>query len=156
MSDLFQKYRNKALHLLKYRPRSIAEIKRRLHQSGAEKSIIDAVVKSLVDYNLLNDAEFSIWLVNSRMQSTKPRGPNLLKAELATFGVSREIINQAMSDYSQEDYVIAAVKLLEKYGYRWQKLEDSQLYQKAYAFLNRKGFSSPEIRSAIDAWMADQ
>lgn len=154
MTDEVQKYRNKALHLLKYRPRSTGEITKRLKQAGASKQVCAEVVTTLLEHGLLDDLEFARWVTESRLKS-KHKGSVFIKYELKQFGVDNSIIKKVLSKYSTQDYLDSAVALLEKKLPPTQESFDFETKNKAYRLLSTRGFSGQIIRSAIDAWQAN-
>lgn len=155
MSDNVQKYRNRALHLLKYRPRSVAEIKQRLQKAGALEEEIKEVIDTLLEHDLLNDKEFAQWLVTSRV-SHKSRGIQAVKAELYKFGIDKELIKEIISKVDSEELVESAKLLLEKKRSKLAGLEAFKQKQKAFQYLSSRGYSYDVIRTAIDAWQEDK
>ena len=97
-----KKLLNKALHLLSYRPRSVAELKQR----G-----LAAVTPKLIALDLLDDQKFAQWWVEQRIKFN-PRGNIALKAELSQKGIDRDIIDSVL--LTKEKETSLAKKLLAK------------------------------------------
>lgn len=118
-----EKLLTKALNLLSYRPRSVAEMRRR----G-----LAAVIPKLIELDLLDDQKFARWWVEQRSRF-RPRGRIALKSELFQKGVAREIVESALPTKEQE--LKLAKKLLAK-----KKLDKPR----AQRLLLSRGFS-PDI-----------
>lgn len=155
MTDPLQKYRNKVLKLLTYRPRSIHEVKRRLAQAGANTQEIEAVVSDFIEHGLLDDKEFTQWLIESRLRH-KYRGRYGIKAELQRLGVDRSTIKQALQQVRPEDFLQAASQLLAQKVRRWHQYPVEKQKQKAYQLLARRGFENALIWDAIDSYWNGQ
>ena len=99
-----EKQLNKALNVLSYRPRSVAEMRRR----G-----LAAVIPKLIELDLLDDQKFARWWVDQRLRF-RPKGNRALTAELLAKGIDREIISQVLLSPEQERQL--AIKLRGKYS----------------------------------------
>lgn len=133
------------LRFLSIRPRSQQEVRRYLEAKISDREQISKIIDRLVSSRLLDDKEFSSWLVSSRSR-TRPRSVFLLKKELTSFGVSPEIISDTLS--SQDD-VLQAQNLLSRKIDTWSHLSRLQFRRKAYNLLSRKGFSSSVIETVL-------
>src|SRR3990167_10107170 len=98
-----------ALHFLKFRPRSVFEIERKLKQKGIINSEINKVVAVLKKNKLLDDAEFAKMWVRDR-NLLKPTGAYLLKLELKRLGLSEENIETALKDQDEEELAKLALE----------------------------------------------
>jgi regulatory protein len=76
-----------ALRFLATRPRSEAEVRRRLARAGFAAENIEAVLQRLRGSGLVDDEAFARYWVEQR-QTFRPRGPRLLRAELRQHGIS--------------------------------------------------------------------
>jgi regulatory protein len=139
-SDLVAKLLNKALKLLSYRPRSVAEIRLRLKKLTPDNpKLIDQALAKLTEQDLVNDEEFARWWVEQRKRF-RPRGNQALKSELFKKGIDRQLIQAALLTLEEEKQL--ANKLIDKYGWREQMQIRNHLY--------RRGFSSETITAVID------
>ena len=96
----FQRHYERALNFLAVRPRSEAEVRRKLRTKQVPPESIDAVVARLQRARYLDDAEFARYWIGERARSS-PRGARLLRGELRTKGVSSAIIEQALADFEE-------------------------------------------------------
>ena len=147
----FDKFYNKALKFLSYRPRSEKEIRDRL-QIKYQKSnlkdlslIIGKVIQKLKDKKFINDEEFAKGWIEQRSKF-KPRSLKLIKLELKYKGISEETINNlqlTINDLEQ------AKKLVEKKMNR-SRNKFGMTPEKLGRFLASKGFDWDTIKKAID------
>lgn len=91
----------KAVRLLSYRPRSIAEIRQRLKRTNADSKTINLVISELEDQGLLDDKKFAAWWVDQRT-TFRPRGNFALTQELKQKGIADSIIKSNLLTYEQE------------------------------------------------------
>ena len=85
---------NKACHFLSFRPRSEAEVRRRLTRRFP-LDVVDRVIETLGNWGYLDDQEFARrW--RSDRERFHPQGRRMLQRELSRFGVAREVIDQAL------------------------------------------------------------
>ncbi|MDP2649598.1 MAG: RecX family transcriptional regulator [bacterium] len=174
MNDLlFDKFYNRALRFLSFRPRSQKEIEDFLKKKssfakvfdpedsdrraseGQERSdlqsVINAVIKKLKEQKFLNDEEFAKWWIEQRTQF-KPRSLYLIKIELKQKGIGEETIELGIKNQElgiAKDSELAK-KLVEKKIQRYKNLPKHEIYQKMGRFLAQKGFNYETIKQSID------
>lgn len=144
--DRFDKAKQYAFRLLSYRPRSVAEVERKMVEKGYEDLLIQRVTAHLKDLSLLDDAEFAAYWVEQR-ETFKPRGRLALQQELRQKGVPRPVIEQALADL---DEAASARRAAEKRANRWADLPFEQFRTKMGRYLQRRGFSYEIIHRTID------
>lgn len=128
---------NAALRLLSYRPRSVAEVRRRLARKWPPP-VIDRVILFLQEHNYLDDAAFAQLWRRGREQR-KPRGQRALQQELRQLGVAREVIEEALEDFdAPANAYNAGQKLAARLVGRGADAE--QFRRKVSAHLQRRGF----------------
>lgn len=125
------KFFDRALHYLSFRPRSRAEMATYLGRKGASPDQVDQVCNRLLQAGFLNDEDFATSFARSR-QSLAPRSKLHLRAELIKRGLSREIIDATLDEVDEES---ALADLLAR---KASKYPDKQ---KLVAYLQRRGFS---------------
>jgi regulatory protein len=152
-----------AAAFLAVRPRSVAEVRRRLRHLGYPLSLGDAVVDRLVDLGYLDDRVFAKAWVESRDRA-RPRGALALRRELTLKGVPRDLVDEVLEERaggvgpeSTGADLIAAAQLLTRRGAVLAREPDPRRRRhKAYALLARHGFT-PDVcrKAATDALGAD-
>ncbi len=140
---------DRALRFLATRPRSVAEVRRRLQRGKFDEAIIERVVRRLQELEYLDDEAFARYWVENR-ETFRPRGPRALRYELRQKGISPEIIERVLKQVIPE---VSARAALARPMQRWQHLTWPAFRQKATQYLARRGFSYEVIRKVVlDAW----
>jgi regulatory protein len=155
--DNFEKFYNKSLEFLSYRPRSEKEVRDRLEIKNqkskikVDESIIDKVIEKLKEKKFLNDEEFARGWIESRLRF-KPRSLKLIKFELKQKGIKPEIIEKIMinDEGLRINDLESAIKLVEKRIGRVKDLPKQKIYEKLGRFLASKGFGWDTIKKSID------
>lgn len=150
----FLKARGYAYRLLGRRLYTSWEIAEKLKNRGFEPSDISRVLEELSSRNYINDLDFARAWITTRMR-LKPKGENVLKAELLKKGIDKETVQQALDevlkDYSQEGLVLnlarQRIERLSAYGGKDQISLKTR--RKIFSFLRRRGFSSYIILKAL-------
>jgi len=135
------------LRLLKFRPRTVREVRDRLRRAGFSDGIIECVIEEAVERGWLDDAAFAVLWVRDR-QLTKPKGRALLRRELRAKGVPDEHIDRALAEVDMEEEALIA-QVIEQYAPRYQRLDPKTRERRLYALLLRRGFSPDAIRRAL-------
>lgn len=140
------KARASALGSLAMREHSASELKNKLIQKGHHVDIVESLVCSLVDENLLSDQRFaeSYW----RVRSNKGYGPSRIIKELQMKGVSEQLIHEAKHETDIDFYQIIGDVYHKKY--KSKPIEDYKEKAKRQAFLYRRGFDTDYIKSVIN------
>lgn len=153
----FERFYNKALEFLSYRPRSEKEVRDKLKTKKVEPSTIDKIIAKLIDKKFINDEEFAKMFLENRLRF-KPRSMRLIKLELKQKGIDPETIDKMIND---EGLMIndleSAKKLVEKKMGRFRNkfgMTREEKYQKLGRFLASKGFNWDTIKKAIDEVLA--
>lgn len=144
---------NAALRLLSYRPRSVAEVRRRLAKKWPPP-VIDRVILFLQEHNYLDDAAFAQLWRRGREQR-KPRGQRALQQELRQLGVDREVIEEALEGF---DAPANAYKAGQKLAARLagQGVAAELFRRKVSAHLQRRGFDYGVTAATVRQLWAEQ
>lgn len=134
--DLLDKVKQTAYRLISFRPRSVTEVKRHLDRKGHDEQLIETAVAHLIAVDLLNDETFARYWVDQR-ETFKPRSRMAISHELRQKGVSRSIIEHAISDV---DEIAAARRAALKKARLWNHYPEKEFKTKLGSFLQRRGF----------------
>lgn len=146
----FEKFYNRTLRFLSYRPRSEKEIKDFLAKKKVNPLIISKILKKLREQNLVNNREFARWWVEQRLEF-RPQALWLTKRELRQKGIDEGTIEKILRNYDIKKLgEEGARKLVEKRITRYRGLSREETYQKLSQFLARRGFDWETIKKAID------
>ncbi|WP_042351754.1 recombination regulator RecX [Bacillus massiliigorillae] len=143
-----QKGFSDALHYLAHRMRSEAEVVRKLKEKEYEEHIIKEVIHKLYTLKFLNDEEFAIALVNTRMNAAD-KGPVIIAQELKQKGISDVHAEAALQLYTNERQIQHAEKQILKLVKNKSNASTIELKRKIEQTLIRKGYSSYIIEEAL-------
>ncbi|MFC7064212.1 recombination regulator RecX [Halobacillus seohaensis] len=146
--DTLHKTYTLTINYLSYRMRSEKEIRDYLVKKEVDDEHIEEVVKRLYREKLLDDLEFAIALVRTRVQ-TSSKGPLLVKRELIDKGVDAVKTDEALEHYSFDKQVEKASKVAEKKIKSDKKKSRRQQIQNAQQNLMQKGFYGDVVKEAI-------
>lgn len=138
----FGKSYARALELILRRPRSVREMKDYARRKKWEIELRDRVIEKLSEKGYLDDRKFANFWLKARV-SSKPISKRKLNAELLQKGIKREIIDEALVEYTGIDEQDALATLIKK---KRNKYADEQ---KLMAYLASQGFSYGSIKEAL-------
>jgi len=147
-SEELKKAKEYALLLLKFRPRSVGEIKEKLKRRGLGECVISAVVEDFKRRGLLDDAVFAKAWVRDRM-SLKPQGRLKLKMELKAKGVEPAYIDEALEEASETDEYEIARNLAKRRAWHSGRMDKPTLERRLLGFLRRRGFSYDIVNKVV-------
>jgi regulatory protein len=144
------KVNNYALKLLSHRSRSRQEIVQKLRLRGYDDAAIGKTMEFLEGHGYIDDEAFAEDFVRSRL-SKKSHGKALIKQELYSRGVPKEVINRAVDGHMgyDEEYEIALELAEKKIRGSYRDDDKRDQYRKLGAFLQRKGFDYEVISSVL-------
>lgn len=134
----YKKALNYSFLLLKYRPRSRAELIGRLKRKKISSYAINKVIGYLEEYNYINDEEFARGFVSSCRN--KGWGPKRIFLGLKKLGVDTQLIDKNLKD--KNDYSEEIRELIAK---RMKRYKGKNKYQKIMRFLLGRGFYYQDI-----------
>ncbi len=137
-SDEVETALQQALRLISIRPRSEAEIRRRLEAKEYNSVTCDAVLQRLLENGLIGDSEFARTWVENR-STFRPRSYRLLSLELRQKGVAEETIGEALEQAGDEDEL--AFRAARIYARRLESAPREEYLQRLMTFLARRGFT---------------
>jgi regulatory protein len=136
----------RALRFLSYRPRSEAEMRRKLNEQGFEAAAVDVAVQRLKDNHFIGDEKFAQDWVENR-STFRPRSKRRLALELRQKGVAEEEIQKALAETEDEDslaYQTAIAHVRRLTSADWETFR-----KRLGAFLARRGFSYGTIAPVL-------
>lgn len=147
----FDKYYNKCLHFLSFRPRSEKEIRDYLLKKKVASDIIEQIITKLKQYNFVNDLEFVKWWIEQRTL-IKPKAWRSIKFELKQKGIRDDLLEH--SEFEQPDDLETAQKLAEKkFRLIPDKKDKQKVREKLARYLSGKGFDWDTIKDVIDQYL---
>jgi len=137
----------RALKYLAFRARSEKEILDFLSKKKVDPLIILQVIEKLKEKKFLDDTDFAKWWTEQR-QTFKGKSKLVIKHELISKGVAKEIIDSVLEKFSQTD-LDAAKNLYDKKRKRFTQYIGREYEKKVSEFLQRKGFSWEIIKKVL-------
>ncbi len=138
-----------ALRYLGRRIRTQFQVKQYLQKRGANSQQLDETMHKLADFNVLNDGEYAQVLVRSYLK--KGKGVNFINQTLKRHGIDQNTIDSVISEISQTSLTESAIQLARRYAQNRRLTNTLKDKAKIYRFLASRGFSSSQIRQAIDS-----
>jgi regulatory protein len=141
-----------ALRALARRAHARVDLRRRLLQKQHPPAAADGALARLAAYGLLDDARFA--QDYARAKAARGRGPARLVRDLLAQGVERRVAEAAVRTALAADGVdpeAALRAVAEKRARQLEGLPAAVRKRRLVAFLARRGFQGPEVRSIIEA-----
>ena len=143
----------RALNLLSYRPRTQAEIRKKLEEHEFSEADIAYTLERLQRSGLLDDAAFARAWVDNRNEM-RPRGRRALSFELRRKGVAPEVIEQTLEAIDEEQL---AYRAAQKRARRYKTLDFQGFRKKMYSHLVQRGFGYDAIGAVVErVWQEGQ
>jgi regulatory protein len=144
-----------AARFLEVRPRSVAEVRRRLTATGYRADLVEGAIARMGDLGVLDDEAFARAWVESRDRA-RPRGERALREELRLKGIGREIADVVLRErqeaFDAEPDRPAAERLIAKNARTLDRIADPRRRrERAYALLARNGFDPETCRDVAAA-----
>ena len=151
-----------AARLLEARPRSVAEVRRRLAMLGYRADLVETTVTRLETLGYLDDEAFARSWIESRDRA-RPRGEHALRRELRLKGVDAALIASALAERQEAagddsadgagtragaDEAAAERLLARRLPSLLREPDPRRRQQRAYALLARNGFA-PDVCSSV-------
>lgn len=138
--------REKALYLLEHRSHSKRELTEKIARTAASRQAAQAAADHLEELGLLDDQAYAESCAKE-LFLRKRYGARRVRQELARKGIDREIIDQVLALYEDQDPGEAISLVLERRYPQWR--QDERVRRRAVAALQRLGYSYEQIRSAL-------
>lgn len=142
---------DRALDLLAIRARSVAELRKKLLEKGAESTEVDEAIVRLRDQQLLDDADFARQFARAKVLGTGSSRRRIVQ-ELARKGVARDVANEAVEGLRQTEGIDPSAAIHRVAEKKWKALSKLDFFtarRRLYAFLARRGFNPEEIRTVM-------
>jgi len=139
----YTKALNYAFLLLKYRPRSQEEIKRRLKRKGYSPALIESVLQYLLTHRYLDDRAFAHMFVGDCL--LKGWGARRIDFALKQLGVAESIRKEVQPDKGEVRKRLREI-IQKKISYFQSK---KNAYQKCMRYFLARGFSYADVTDEL-------
>ena len=136
----------RAVGFLARREHSQLELRRKLAERDYSEEEIDIALQRLIETDMQSDERFTHSYIESRYQ--RGHGPYKITAELAQRGIDESLVDQVMRDEPIDWYEHAQQVYDRKYANK--PISDYNEQAKRSRFLQQRGFSSEQIKYAIE------
>jgi regulatory protein len=145
----YARAKNIAYRYLSYRPRSYAEIERKLRDRGFGDAAVRTVLSNLIRLGYVDDEKFADQWAQSRIR-LRGLGRRRIEQELRDKGIDRETARRALDDVLTADLEIeTARRAIERKLTTMMTLDRETRHRRLAAFLERRGFSFAVIRHIL-------
>jgi len=138
---------NSAAAMLAHKMRTRSELAQKLADRGISEAAVQVALDKLESYGYVDDAAYAHEFVQSAIAAGR-FGRRAVAYKLAEKGLPRDVVEKAMSLYTEDDERQAASKQADALLKRYADIGKRQLQQKVYAALMRHGFDS-NVLSAL-------
>jgi regulatory protein len=129
--------RDKAMRMLAMRGRSKREIDDALRALGLRDTIRGGIVRELEERGLIDDARFAREFVAVK-KDVRRVGPHRLRHDLGRLGLSRSVVDEALSGFGAEEQESLARALVEKQ--LGTSIPNEKSVRRIVGMLRRKGY----------------
>lgn len=141
---------DRAVNLLAFKPRSVAELRTRLlEKDWTNAEIVESVLDKLKEYNYINDEQFAKSFAASKIRQ-KPIGKRVLKQKLALKKLDKETVETTLENIFEEtpeaEIIERAIEKRLRIKGKPATREDAK---KFYDYLLRQGFSYDLVSSKM-------
>lgn len=148
--------REAALRLLAVRPRTHAELYRRLTRKKFSEGSVTACLERLAEAGLLSDADFAESFVRDRVRF-RPRGRRRLRHELRSHGVRTDTADAAI-DAVLSECELSDLELAREAARKWvrRRQEDPvRARRRLHGYLARRGFGGEAVQTALEEFLPE-
>lgn len=156
--SFFEKFYQRTINFLSFRPRSIKEVKDYLKKVSYRfpgilpitlVKIQKAIFQKLEKLKLIDDYKFSLWWLEQRLQFN-PKSKRVIELELAFKGIDKNIIDDVLSTVADNKFYTLINQIIKKKIAKFNHLNKFEQRKKIFAYLARRGFDFELINKAID------
>lgn len=139
--------KEKALYLLEHRSHSKKELTEKIARTAASYEAAQAAADRMEELGLVNDEDYARRAARD-MFLRKRWGPLRVKQELRQKGIDPQLVDELLAEYDDGDTALGNIQaVLDKKYDGWQ--EDEKVRRRAFAALQRLGYSYGDIRQAM-------
>ncbi len=141
-----QKVRDRAYRILRYRRRSVQEMRTRLLKLGFEEDLVNEVLDEFIKDSTLDDTNFAEAFA-ADYTKLKPKGNIFIRRELAKRGISKETIENLIQ---KRDEKLLVEEFFQKKLAHFD-IKDPKDKQKIIQRLLRRGFTPGVVYDVVNA-----
>lgn len=139
-----------SLRLLTICRRSSRQLRRKLEERGYSPPVVERVVKSLTEQEVLNDEDYARTFLSEELLK-RPSGKLKLKYELKRRGIPDTLMQKLLAELGVDYERESAVKIARERAEGLKDLDRMRRRKKIYDFLVRRGFDFQTCHNAVEA-----
>ncbi len=139
-----------ALRLLAATPKTRKEMAQKLADRGYAPNVVQQTLQQLEKQNILDDRVYAANLLQ-RFRFMQPSGCGKMRFEMKRHGISSEIQEELMGDWTKEEEFNRAKEAAQGRWERLSQLSPEKRTKKVYDFLARRGFDFQICREVTAA-----
>ena len=143
---LAKRAKKRALHLLEKVNRSESNLRQKLREGFYPSDVIEIAIEYVKSFGYLNDSAFAQGFIESRMHRKSYKE---IYALLVQKGIDSEEIKKSFESFYDENAEYEAIKYLIKKKSFDKEETTGQIFNKAFNYLVRKGFSYERVRQVL-------
>ncbi len=141
--------KERALYLLEHRSHSKKELTEKIARAGLSREAAETAAGRMEELGLINDEDYARRLAQE-LFTRRGWGAMRVGQELRRKGIGQELIDELLEEYRDEDAALMNMRaLLGKKYPGWA--QDEKERRRAFAALQRLGYTYGEIRRAMEA-----
>ncbi len=145
--ESFEQAGQVAQKYISYKPRTSAEVRKRLQEAQIPESAIEHTISRFTQNGLINDEQFARDWVGDR-QVFHPRSARQMDYELRRKGIPREKIEAALAEVIDDDQM--AYQLASQKINRYDSLDFNEFRSRLGGMLSRRGFSYETVKRVVN------
>ncbi len=139
----------KAARFCAYQERCHRDIERRLQEWNVDIDIQDEIMAELIQQNFLNEERFALAFVSGKV-NIKRWGKNKITYELRSRNISDYIINKAIGQIDEEQYLLNLKTLIQLKNSLIIAKNDFEKRMKLIKYLASRGYETSLINDNLD------
>lgn len=151
----FIKCKESALRIIERAYKTEKEVRDKLKLKEYDDNSIEKSIKFLKEYNFINDNNYTKAFINDKL---KTMGSQKIKYSLIQKGVSKEIIENELSNLNKENEKDTALNIAKKklISIRKKENDNYKISGKLYRYLISKGYESDVIGDVVKEVMSSE
>ena len=148
---LLKRGKSRALYLLQRSDKTEYELRQKLKQSFYNEEIINQIIQYVVSYGYINDERYISQFVQYKASKKSFKE---IQMKLAAKGIAKEDTKELLSQVRERE--ADSIRTILKSRIKGTTILDQKELYKQYCYFMRRGFSSEEIKKALEEVKEDR
>ena len=148
---LLKRGKSRALYLLQRSDKTEYELRQKLKQSFYNEEIINQIIQYVVSYGYINDERYISQFVQYKASKKSFKE---IQMKLAAKGIAKEDTKELLSQVRERE--ADSIRTILKSRIKGTTILDQKELYKQYCYFMRRGFSSEEIKKALEEVQEDR